>query len=163
MASTIVLGNSVSRPFISMRTCLPQAAARSRAVRGLSRWRHLCGLQLIGNPLQTARKALIRRCVRARPKTASDQAVPVGGGELRDKFKAEQTNARLSAIHKGGTIAAEHTRQLWAQIPVRIWSARKSKMSLRVEKEKTRPFVQGISLAQKESNHPFGPGSVGRP
>jgi len=31
---------------------------------------------------------------------ANDQAVPVPGGELRDKFMTEQTNARLSPIRK---------------------------------------------------------------
>ena len=45
---------------------------------------------------------------------------------------------------------------------------RGSKMLLRPEQScKARPFVWGIcpgqSLAQKKSNHPFGPGSVGRP
>jgi hypothetical protein len=43
-----------------------------------------------------------------------------------------------------------------------------AKMLLRAEQScKARPFVWGIclghSLAQKKSNHPFGPGSVGRP
>ena len=45
---------------------------------------------------------------------------------------------------------------------------RGSKMLLRAEQScKARAFVWviylGHSLAQKKSNHPFGPGSVGRP